>query len=225
MNIQLKGITGVCALALCATGYFQNEAVAAPCVATSALTNPDAELVNADSCGVIVNVPNGPGNNDQDEADAVAAATGLTLTFLDKDEQPNVVDNGFLFTGTTFENGTSGAATTGTWAIDVQGLPGGPFSDFVVAIKDGNPLAQGLVWFNVDTSINTPAICPVGYEYCGTWAMYGNDANGIIRHGISHMDLFGVRGTALPEPGSLLLLSSILGGIGFATRRRKSTAA
>jgi len=204
----LRAAFAASVLTLSALGIMPEVASAAACIANTPIdvTNPDAQLTNATSCGVIDNLQNA---NPSTTETAIEAATGLSLTFIDRDNNGNnEPDNNFLFTGTT----------GGNWAIDTTGLG---FTKFVVSFKDGAPLSNGLVYFVIDTTINTPSVCSSPYELCGTWLMYGSNGT---RQSVSHADLLAYNGTTtrLPEPGALLLFSSVLGAIGITTRRKKA---
>ena len=195
---------GAAVFALSLGAFMPGEARAAACIANTPidLTNPDAQLQNSNTCGVINNLANA--NESTTEA-AIEAATGLTLTHIDRDSNGATdSDNWFVFSGTT----------GGSWAIDTTGIGSG---NFVISFKDGDPLAKGLVWFIIDTSLNTPSPCASPYELCGTWLMYGENGT---RKQVSHADLFGYGTAQVPEPSTLLLLSLVLGGLGFAMRRR-----
>lgn len=118
-------------------------------------------------------------------------------------------------------------STSGTWLIDKNDIPGG-FTNFVVTMKDGNPIQNDFLWFLIDTSAGANACSTdeidAGWDLCGTWSMYGQDGN--IKN-VSHMDLF-VGGQEddippfqipVPEPSAPLLLGIGLLGL-WLTRRR-----
>ena len=195
--------TAVIALSLAAIMPGESRAASCSAVATPVdITNPDAQLQNSMSCGVINNLANS--NEDTTEA-AIEGATGLTLTHIDRDSNgASDTDNGFLFSGTT----------SGSWAIDTTGIG---YANFVISFKDGAPLSQGLVWFVIDTSLNTPPVCAPGYELCGTWQMYGENGT---RKQVSHADLFGYNATRVAEPTTLAAFALGLFGLALVRRRR-----
>ncbi len=192
-----------------ATVAFAAGADAAPCTAATAFWDPDPNLVHSTSCGP------GIGANDSEAGVEAAEPSATDWTLVG-----SVGDPGLAL---VFEpvNGKSG-----TWQIDADLAPA---TQYLIVIKDGSidPLGADTewAWFIVDTDLNVDingdalGNCFAGYEFCGTWSMYGGSGTGLP---ISHMSLYIAGAPTVAEPSSLALLGlGLLGGAWVARRRHK----
>ena len=191
----IRSVMGACALVLGMAGLVPSELHAGVCTVELDNTDPDGSLTNATACG----------KGSPTDASEASTTTALNLlspgginswTHIDRDLVSAFdSDGGFSFTGTT----------SGAWTITDTS-----FTSYIIALKDGSPLAQDFLWFLIDMSV------PLN----GTWQMYGQNGNA---KQISHMDLFGAGGRQVPEPGILFLLGSALLGLGVARRWSRRT--
>jgi len=212
-----------------ALGLGMSSSFAATCTAATNFTDPDAQLTNSTFCG-----PGTLNNDDATEVNIAEIALNLTWSQIDRDEAGSLGNLSLQSTG------VQGGLTSGTWAIDTNGLTSG---NYLIVIKDGAttspPTTTDWFWFIVDTSFACTAQSVgfiAGAEYCGSWSMYG--VGGTLKN-ISHMTLYGAAGSsssssssssgtppgsAIPEPGTttLALLGIAMIGAGLAGRRRKA---
>lgn len=186
--------------------------------------------VQGTNCGI--GFPAGSQNPD---AAGLISVTGISgLVQIDKDNSaglgggnpdsepgtPQSAD--FWFTG----------STSGQWFINQSLLD--TYDNFVLIIKDGAGIGDGpqnpgqdtqWVWFELDENLN-PKCVAGGAAFCGDWGMYAG-------HQISHMELWGTRGTGtddggggqdtpqVPEPSAMVLLAS---GLFFLAKRMRQRA-
>ena len=192
-------------------------AQAAPCTASSPLTDPDATITHSTLCGTgILN-----DNNDSAADLNTLGVGGLSIGWseLAKIEEDETTD------GVLMATGLDPAGSSGDWGFDsVAG-----FANYVLVIKDGGspggnaPNSIFWDWFVVDLSAGCSLGSFAGLKtYCGTWSMYGD--NGNIKK-ISHLTLYGNAGVpvvGVPEPSSFPLVVLALGllGYGHVIRRR-----
>ena len=231
-----RRIVGVLAVGAVMLGLWAGTAAAGPCSVGGNAWNPDPSVSNSGPCG--------PGDGDNN--DTIEVLNGTTFTEWDKDSAVNLTDNDFFITGTKKSgfwywdatdslaagndvfamvlkdgsvkesNGPPPVFIPTQWAFFILDNPSGAESTWLT-----NPITAG----GCESASGAPAAG--AFTHCGTWSMYGSE--GTIKD-LSHVSLYGadtleetpLPPTAVPEPGTLLLLGLGLAGTGFVNRMRKA---
>ncbi len=154
-------------------------AQAAICTATSQLTNPDATLTHALSCGVGIVGDNNDQAADLNTLSVAGFSTGWTS--LAKIDAPGSAN------GVLTATGLNPAGSSGDWGFDsVTG-----YNTYALVVKSGNSNRIFWAWFEVDLLAGCAASGNAysgSKAHCGIWSTYGK--NGNIKD-ISHLSLYG----------------------------------
>jgi hypothetical protein len=181
-----------------------------------AVTNPPGGTVDSSTlCGAGTGSNNtGSGNPGAVQLNSLAVGGSTTWNEITTLQNGSGSNTSFYFTGTQ----------SGNFYINSNLLN---FSQFVLALKDGNslvnpnppPASVAWAWFLLGGS--NPIACPTGFTTCGTWSMWGNpNGNGNLVD-ISHMTLYGTgTGGQLPVPGTAFLLGAGLIVLRVVSRKK-----